>query len=486
MNDPVTSMSSRHRWRYGLGFAAVVLVGLVLALASQSLLFVDTNDFQRVVGHLGLTPLGDGIRWAMPERPFRMAGNPELTSHIFSLAALVQRAVPGGVFDLARTALAAKCLMLVYACVLGYQCSRALQRGPLACTVIALGWLVVFFMAHNIAMAQTFYAEYGFLMALPLLVVGVLAQRPRVRMLCLGVGAFVCGLAKVQYFYLPLLVLVCVWVADRWQGQAPAKALIRLLVVVQVLCMVPALIGKNAAFNAYHGVYLGSYMVLTPGEMDGLGVPAQKRQCAGLDAWNNQLSGPGGTVVKDVGHTCFPEVPRLGKGDVLRPYLHYPQAFIRLALFALPHHFTVHYFHVYPGANYLQRLQATPALAPATDLLVALTDLRERTVTPMAPVVVVAALVLFALSRRCSARGLQCMATAGLVLALLVVSQIAITLLGEGIRDLSKHLWGAQMALDMLTLLVVLQCLGWVQYAARSQRAPTAPAVGAAPLKPQG
>ena len=87
MNDPVTSMSSRHRWRYGLGFAAVVLVGLVLALASQSLLFVDTNDFQRVVGHLGLTPLGDGIRWAMPERPFRMAGNPELTSHIFSLAA---------------------------------------------------------------------------------------------------------------------------------------------------------------------------------------------------------------------------------------------------------------------------------------------------------------------------------------------------------------------------------------------------------------
>ena len=83
--------SNASRWPYALGLIVVVAVWAVLAWASQALLFVDTNDFQRVVGHLGLTPLGDGIRWAMPERPFRMAGNPELTSHIFSLAALVQR-----------------------------------------------------------------------------------------------------------------------------------------------------------------------------------------------------------------------------------------------------------------------------------------------------------------------------------------------------------------------------------------------------------
>ncbi|MNV91962.1 hypothetical protein D3C71_1865080 [compost metagenome] len=48
------------------------------------------------------------------------------------------------------------------------------------------------------------------------------------------------------------------------------------------------------------------------------------------------------------------------------------------------------------------------------------------------------------------------------MLGLFVVSQLIIVLLGEGVRDMSKHLWAAQLALDMLVLLVSLQCLGWL------------------------
>ena len=39
------------RWQYWLGFTVVLAVGLWLIAGSQALLFVDTNDFQRVVGH---------------------------------------------------------------------------------------------------------------------------------------------------------------------------------------------------------------------------------------------------------------------------------------------------------------------------------------------------------------------------------------------------------------------------------------------------
>ncbi len=448
------------RWQYWLGFTVVLAVGLWLIAGSQALLFVDTNDFQRVVGHLRLRPLGDGIRWALADGSTRNPGNPELASHIFTLLAWVQRFLPGHVFDLALSALAAKCLLLAYAWILGWQCARALQRGAIWCTAIALAWLVVFFMAHTIGMAQSFYAEYAFLFGFPLLLIGLLAEQTASRRWCLALGALVCGLAKVQYFYVPLLVLVCVWLSARWQRSGIEKALLKTLLLVQVLCLVTVLIGKNAALNAHHGLFLGSYMVLTPEQLDGLEVPARQRECIGVDAWGNVLSGPGGSGVRNGGESCYPEQPRLGKRDVLRPYLHYPSVLLRLAEFALPVHFTVHYFHVYQSFLYLKVLPERSNAA--TDALLRLSDERQRWITPQAPALLWVALAFFLLSRLAPSKGLQRMATGGLLLAMLVVSQILIALLGEGVRDLSKHLWAAQWALDMLLWLLVLQALGWM------------------------
>lgn len=473
MTTTPTLSGHRSRWLFCLCFLVVAVVGVALVWGSQALLFADTNDFQRVVGHLYLTPVGDGIRWALPERPFRMPGNPELASHMFTFAGWVQRYLPGNVFDLSRTALAAKVLLLGYAAVLGWQCAVALQRGAVWCAVFALAWLAAFFMAHNIGMAQSFYAEYACLIALPLMLLGMLASRRAARLLCLGVGALVCGLAKVQYFYWPLLVLLCLWVGSRWQRVLPDRGLLKLLFAVQILCLVPLLIGKNAGLNAYHGVYLGSYMVLTPAQLDGLQLPAERRDCIGVDAWGNALSGPGGTQVQHTDRDCYPVTPKLGKGDVLRPYLHYPLTLWRLARFALPSHFTVQYFHVFPGHYYLQRHDG--GAKPVTDLLLRMSEVRDRIVTPLAPLFLLAALALLAASRSWHAVRLRPLAAGGLLLALLVVSQVVIVLLGEGVRDMSKHLWAAQLALDMLVVLTALQCLGWVWIGLR-QRAEAAEA----------
>ena len=459
MSTAFSPANHRSRWFFCIGFVVLVLVGALLTQGAQALFFRDTNDFQRVIGHLHLTPLGDGLRWALPDRAFRMPGNPELASHVFTFAGWVQRWLPGAVFDLSRTALAAQALLVGYACVLAWQCAMALQRGALWCTALGLAWLAAFFMAHTIGMAQSFYAEYVFLIAAPLLLVGVLASGQRVRLLCLCGGAFACGLAKVQYFYVPLLVLVCVWALGRWQRAVPDKALLKWLLVVQVLCLVPLLIGKNGALNAHHGLYLGSYRVLTPAQLDSLGVSAQERRCIGVDAWGNAFSGPGGTAVRAGAPTCYPETPKLSKRDVLRPYLHYPQALWNLAADALPPHFTVRYFHVFPGQYYLQRNEH--GAQSVADGLVQMSAWRDRWITPLAPVLVLVALAFAVLSRRSASTGLQRLALGGLLLALFVVSQIVVGLLGEGVRDLSKHLWAAQMALDMLVVLIGAQCLGW-------------------------
>lgn len=442
-----------------VGGALVALVGVLLIDGSQSLLFVDTNDFGRVVGHLHLTSRGDGIHWSLPEGPFGAPENPELATSLFSIAGWVQRYLPGGMFDISRTALAAKCLLLAYAFVLARQCAAAQRHGGWWCMGIALAWLGMFFMAHNIGMAQSLYAEYVFLIALPLLLVGVLTTGRKVRLACLAGGALACGLAKVQYFYVPALMLACVWGASRWNRVALDKALLKLLLAAQVLCLVPLLMGKNAALNAHHAVYLGSYLVLSPAQLETLGVPAERRSCIGVDAWGNALSGPGGTHVRQTGRTCHPEMPRLGKREVLRPYLRFPQILLHLLRYSLPHHFTVHYFHVYPGYFYLKRVD--DGTRPVTSLLVRMTDGRNRFITPLAPALLVAAVVFFGLSRR-AGEGMRRLALGGLILSLLVVTQVVVALLGEGVRDLSKHLWGAQLALDMLVVLVVLQCMGWL------------------------
>jgi hypothetical protein len=42
-------------------------------------------------------------------------------------------------------------------------------------------------------------------------------------------------------------------------------------------------------------------------------------------------------------------------------------------------------------------------------------------------------------------------------LAIFIPSQFAVSLLGEGVRDLSKHLAAAQYSLDLLSVLIALQ-----------------------------
>lgn len=438
----------------------MVIIGVVLVWGSQELLFKDTGDFIRVIEHLKLAPIhGSATRWRLPNDIFARAQNPELASWLFTMFGWLQRYLPGHVFDLVRTALVAKVWLLGCAALLSALVTTPLHDRGWGRGAAFVVWAAVFFMAHNISMAQTFFPEYAAYLALPLLVAGFLMPAGCARAVCVFVAALACGLAKVQYFYVPLLILVCVVVANWWQRTSQDKSLLALLVVAQVLCLGPLALSRHGALNAHQSLYLGSYMVLAPEQLDALGVPAEKRACIGIDAWGNQTSGPGGTQVKDVGHTCYPEQPPLSMRDTLRPYLAFPQTLPRLMQFALPYHFTVHYFHVYSWFVLLQRLD--DGRNPVASLLVKMSEWRDRTVTPLAPLFLVSGLVFFAFSRKASASSRR-LALAGAFLSAFIISQIVVSLLGEGIRDLSKHLWAAQLALDMLVAVTLFQVLAWL------------------------
>ena len=133
---------------------------------------------------------------------------------------------------------------------------------------------------------------------------------------------------------------------------------------------------------------------------------------------------------------------------------------------ALPYHFTTHYTHVYAHFPYVTPRNGKDFKGGI--LLVKLSELREKTVTRLAVVLVILGLVVPFLRRPGQHRGLG---LSSLFLALFIISQIVVSLLGEGIRDLSKHLWAAQLALDFLVLTLLAQSVLWFTHARHARHA---------------
>ena len=140
--------------------------------------------------------------------------------------------------------------------------------------------------------------------------------------------------------------------------------------------------------------------------------------------------------------------------DVLSPYFRYPTLGYRMLVFALPEHFTTDYFHVYRDYAYLRVIQ--PPGDPMSQTLMRLSEIRTKLVRwsflLIGPSVCLLAWLVIRRNRWIWAR-------VYIFLILLIFSQIAISLLGEGIRDLSKHLLVAQYALDMLIALVLIHAV---------------------------
>jgi hypothetical protein len=174
----------------------------------------------------------------------------------------------------------------------------------------------------------------------------------------------------------------------------------------------------------------------------------------GSDPWGNKLdsndiarfgAGPSG---------CADRVS-LTFEDVLAPYWHHPALLFRLWHWASPAHFTVKSFHLFKYNGYI--LPADGKSYHNGHTLLVASGLRETLITRNYTVFIAAGLLLPFLNPR---RGLSVETRAAtLLLALFIPSQIVVSLLGEGVRDLSKHLAAAQLCLDLLWVLLVLQLL---------------------------
>ena len=447
-------------------FAASLAIGLVII--SENIHFRDFGDYSRAIEFMvNAVRVEPHLLWAFREDGIGTVPGLDPSALMFKLMGTVQHWY-SDFYHLRVNSLLAKLVLLLYADRLARLMSRHFQRPVLSRTIMFTAVSLSFFYAHNIGMANSFYAEYAFLLFFPLLLLGFLRAPFNHGKLLIVLGALLCGLSKVQYFYIPALVLVCVVALDLRARRRTPWWLVAALCLAQAVCLLPLRKNPYAELNHHQSTFFGSYMMLEPQQLRVLGLDDEQIACVGIDGWGHKALGPGGTQPEHVGNSCYRRHPK-STADVLAPYLRYPGTLFKLMAFALPHHFTVRYVHLYPYFSYI--VPSNGKDFKGGRLLVKLSDLREQTVTRMASALVALGLVLPFLRRPGQHRGLG---LSCLFLALFILSQIVISLLGEGIRDLSKHLWAAQLALDFLLLALLAQATLWFTHARRARHVPQA------------
>ena len=427
-------------------------------------MFRDNGDFLRLIQGMlqtsgQFTPPGQHI-WQFLPGPWKAPDHFELAWYVFEALGRIQRWLVGH-YDLRITALLAQIVLLGGLYELSRACADKMAYRLAGRTCLFAVFCAVVAQAYNVGMLASFYSEFVFFLALPFLLTALVRSPSSYGVWALAPCACIAGLAKVQYFYLPALVGLCIlalaFVKNGSWASTPRVGYVWLaasLVCAQIVCLLP--IGHNnyAQLNYYHSLYLGSYMVEPPDQLEQLGLSQRQMACVGVDAWNNRLVGTGGGDAHNVGegHTCFDQASR-SLQTVLRPYLRDPAVLVKLALYALPVHFTVDYFHVYRNFSYVldtstDRLRTTEWAGPSI--------WRTHLLTGYVAVVLVASGLLLPWFLRREYGGVRMLI---LFLALFIVSQIGVSLLGEGLRDLSKHLWAAQLCLDFLAVVLLFLLL---------------------------
>jgi hypothetical protein len=459
----------------GAFFLFFCLLSMLLLDFSTKIAMMNQGDYQRLIGFMLGSPI-DVVPYDVRERPgdrpaflwsYLLHPASPLTAKnssavYFWLMAKIQGLVQLD-FNLYLVAFLSKAILLICCLRLAFACG--LFRLPKAGRyLVLLAFALAFFYSHNIAILNSLYAEHAFVVGIAIFLAGIVERRRAVRIVLVSAGLLLAAASKPQFFYLPLLFILSLAAISLLTRRRPDIALLSALVFAQAISLLPLQYAPTKEVNYYHSLYFGSYVVLTPAELRSVHVRPGTLDCVGVDWWNWKIVGERTIDVAPAARPCSPPKPPLTLSEVLHPYFRYPFLLIRLAAWSLPDQFTVDYFEVRRPISYFLPSNGTSYRNGST--LIAASKLRDATVTRIWFVIVLAGLALsfLPISQSLELRALT------LFLSLAVPTQIAMCLLGEGVRDLCKHLAGAQLCLDLLSMICLLHLISYLFRALRFSR----------------
>lgn len=436
-------------------YALCLLACILLSLSPRDFMVIDQGDYPRTVSRIVEEPVKSapiesirqvGEDWRLVERGSMRPNLSSGTSSLVFFAMAFVQDLFGLSYSFNFVYSIVSCLLIGFSFILSFQIASRLNSSRLVVGLGAIGLSAAFFLPYTGAFLRSFYAEFAFIVFFPVLLISFFAGHGVAGLIVRFLAVTACATAKTQLFYLPLMyALLCTsWFRSPNLHAQGSMRLWLLMLMSQLIALGPIASSDYTAANAHHSTYFGSYLVMSPDELDALGVSASERACIGVDAWGNRIRHSNDSLPQ-AGIPCGAAEAK-GFLGMIEPYIRYPLLLLRVWI-SSPVHMTVNYFHVHEDNLYVRQV----ASSPPTTLLLAIT--RGREALPYAALfigVVVALCSVSFISRDSALRRLF------LFLAIFPVSQVVISLVGEGVRDLSKHLMLANYSIDIGIVAVLL------------------------------
>ncbi len=435
----------------------VLLTSLFFIYLSKEISFYNQGDFWRSIGFMLESPIElqepnthpYGFIWTYKDRLDTSIISYSSSTFYFYIFCTIQK-VYSKYFDVFLMSFFSKTVVVLFCSAIAKKISEICTLGYLFRYLVFMLLTCTMFLSHNIGILNSFYQEYSFVVFFPALIYGLLCLNTRAGKAFICLGALFCGGSKLQYFYLPILIVCLYFINSYFSETRISKKLVYLLLLIQIVCFAPIFYNNYSNLNYYHSTFLGSYLVASADQLDSLGIDKEFLECVGVDAWGNHLSGPGGTLVDPGAKSCI-DMKKISFNDIIYPYIKYPQMFYKLLKFAMPHHFTANYFNVYKKLQYI--MPSDKINFHSGSILVYGTSLRQKLFQKFfSAIFIFCIIVTFHNFNHPNPLNF-----ASLFLLFFILTQLVMCLVGEGIRDLSKHLLATQLALDLLILFCIFQ-----------------------------
>lgn len=289
--------------------------------------------------------------------------------------------------------------------------------------------------SSNLAFFNSFYQEQVLLICLPL-ICAYIPRSDNKALIVTTIAMVIASSSKSQFFYLPVLIfaMYAIFNRDRIRVKAISCAVSLALAMACVL-------GSSGAtvFNKYHANYFG---IFEYAKNNGVEIPeGVDSSCVGIDAWGNKFNISQGSERTKIGMDCYNRNSDYGFKDVLTWVAKNPSFLVKIPYDdGVTNQLTESYFHVYKSLRLI--VNDSGPLASVTK---AKDYLFERIKFTVLLMMMVISLLLFRMRK----------SGVFFFISSFGVSQMYVAFLGEGYRDLDKHLFGMNIAFDLVIFLLI-------------------------------
>ncbi|MEP8888543.1 hypothetical protein [Enterobacter roggenkampii] len=288
--------------------------------------------------------------------------------------------------------------------------------------------------SSNLAFFGSFYQEQVLLIFLPLLLLTV-NKRTTEAYLTTFLSITIIACSKGQFFYFPAIIFCYYLIYDR-KGLFIKIPLVAISLSLSLLCMM--FTTSTVAYNKYHSVYFGIYEYE---RMNGVELPDNAdKNCVGIDSWGNRFDLKSGAVSTSIGEECFNKHKDATFNQTIDEILKHPSILLKLPFDnGVKTQLTENYFHVY---------KAMPLIINNDGFYAKITNVKDALYKNIRFFLLVLALIFSLSFRKDKISGLIFLCSS------LGISQFYISFIGEGYRDMDKHLFGMNFSFDMAVLII--------------------------------